>query len=96
MSVEKGSDKKWPEAKDFSLLSALIPLNAKKITVPAYMVLLWHVESPTCSIVSMFVCLTSVIAFQEVRNRLFQCSRMVKQTRSKAKTQMHTQAKNIP
>lgn len=46
--------------------------------------------------VCVFVCLTSVKAFQEVRNCLFKCSGMDKHTHGKAKTQMQTQAKNIP
>lgn len=67
-------------------------------------------QTPTCSlnstaaarahacvhIVSVFVCIASVIAFQEARNCLFKCSEMVKQTHGKTKTQMQTQAKNIP
>lgn len=64
-------------------------------------------QTPTCSlnstaahacvhIVSVFVCIASVMAFQEARDCLSKCSEMVKQTHGKTKTQMQTQAKNIP
>lgn len=69
--------------------------KCREITVSA-----WTLYSTTVAcgvacvhIVSMFVCLKSVIAFQEVRDCLFHCSRMVKQTQAKAKKQMQTRPK---
>lgn len=74
---------------------------AKHLSFPSMLACMLNSTVVACGvacvhIVSVFVCSTSVIAFQEVRNCLFKCSGMVKQTHSKAKTQMQTQAKNIP